>query len=181
MRGAGGDSGSSLLEESHHNSGASWEVQCYSLASLARAAGIDWCSVALLKIDVEGAESIIMEGLIQTVTECRASGKAQPPIWLSLHVGMWSAAQKESVLAALPRLYALYAYVYDDVLQPLKTPATPSAALDGIWNRVTLLLANDAPAVWPQQPHHVTPGTAGVLGRGLAAPGSVRGGEMVAS
>jgi len=51
-----------------------------------------------------------------------------------------------------------------------------SVPLDGIWSRTTLLLANDAPATWPQAPHHVTRAY-DAPSRTLAAAAALRSGR----
>lgn len=157
MRGFPGDSGSSLMEAAHPpNEGSTWNVSCVTVDTLEARTQVDLCSATLIKMDIEGAEVLVLPQLFARLQRCSGS---MPPLWLSLHKGTWTANEATRARALVDLLVETYPFVYDATLQRAKPRSAESQAtpLADLWAGTAMLLAHDdvSHAAWRIGNFHV--------------------------
>jgi len=159
MYGHPGNSGSSLLSTAvSPNEGAVWNVTCATVESLQARLGVDWCSAALLKVEPEGGEALIMDDIVRFLRGCAAKAGARlPPMWLSLHPQFWLPEHRAPLRESLAALAALYPVVLSGGLRPLKGPDVtpqpqPSPLIDDVLTHSSVLFAPEPVASWQWPP-----------------------------
>ncbi len=118
---------------------ASWPAVCSTPSDFAARVGLSVGEVALVKLDVEGAEAAILPALVEWLGA--GSEGAKPPLFVELHTKFWegggggSASASASAAAAVAGALARYRWVYaaraerpghvlaDNVLQPFDIAA----------------------------------------------------------
>ena len=88
----------------------SWPAACSTPADFAARTGLRARELALVKVDVEGAEAALLPPLVEWL-EGEVGGRgAKPPLFVELHVDFWSAGgdSARAVAAALGRYARAY-------------------------------------------------------------------------
>ena len=129
----------------------SWQVACSTPRDFAARVGLSVSELALVKLDVEGAEALLLPPLVQWLQEGAAAvaaaarrgasggGGGKPPLFLELHTSFWAQGAAPgavaAALAAYKHAFASHAErpghrVSDNVLlpyQPLQVLAATGA------------------------------------------------------
>jgi FkbM family methyltransferase len=127
------------LEENWGARMVSWPAVCSTPADFAARAGVSVGEVALVKVDVEGAEAVILPPLVAWLGGgALGAGGRKPPLLVELHVKFWAegGAAAAAVAGALARYRRLYVFraerpgdlITDNLLQPFDA----LAALGGL-------------------------------------------------
>lgn len=104
---------------------ASWPATCSAPAAFAARAGLAAGQLALVKVDVEGAEAAILPPLVAWLGE---AGAPKPPIFVELHVEFWADAAGAAPRAVAEALSA-YAFAYVSRAERPGHEARPNALL----------------------------------------------------
>jgi len=81
-----------------------WPAACSTPADFAARAGLAAARLALIKIDVEGAEAALFPPLVAWL---QAEGGAKPPVFMELHVDFWAPGADAGALARAMGAYRL--------------------------------------------------------------------------
>lgn len=76
----------------------SWPATCSAPADMAARIGLLPDSLALIKLDVEGAEGVILPALVDWLA---SAGAEKPPIFVELHVEFWAEQKADALVKAL--------------------------------------------------------------------------------
>ena len=107
-------------EENWGQRSASWPAHCSSPADFAARIGLRPAELALVKVDVEGAEAALLPALVQWLAGGSGSGSGsgsgdggavKPPLFVELHTRMWAGEARASALA-VARALATYRRAY---------------------------------------------------------------------
>jgi FkbM family methyltransferase len=93
------------LEQNWGQDMVSWQVACSTPADFAGRVGLAVSELALVKLDVEGAEALLLPPLVQWLQQGAAAAGSKPPLFLELHTGFWAQGAAPGAVAAALAAY----------------------------------------------------------------------------